>query len=157
MPQLHKRLHQLKSLRATYGQSCLGKTSSSRKSKRGGNRQDREGKGGKWRIRGERKKPREKTPGGGKQRLSEAITSIRFEKAQDCLTQVTFTLLSKLKYSAHVQVSHLSGSGEFPPARASRAAQEHRRTASWPPPGSVTENCLAEVWGAKGQRGRKDK
>lgn len=73
------------------------------------------------------------------ERLSEAITSKRFEKAQDCLIQVTFTLLSKLKYSAHVQVSHLSGSGEFPPDRASRAAQEHGRAASWPPPGSVTE------------------
>lgn len=46
--------------------------------------------------------------------LSEAITSKRFEKAQDCLIEISFTLLSKLKYSAHVQVSHLSGSGELP-------------------------------------------
>lgn len=46
--------------------------------------------------------------------LSEAITSKRFEKAQDCPIELSVTLLSKLKYSAHVQVSHLSSSGESP-------------------------------------------
>lgn len=46
--------------------------------------------------------------------LSEAITSKRFKKAHKCPTEISFTLLSKLKYSAHVQVSHLSDSGEAP-------------------------------------------
>lgn len=44
--------------------------------------------------------------------LSEAITNRRFEKAQDCL--INFTLLNKLKYSAHVQVSQLYNSVESP-------------------------------------------
>lgn len=57
-----------------------------------------------------REKPRERKT----EMLSEAITSKRFKKAQDCLIEISFTLLSKLNYSAHVQVSHLSGSGEFP-------------------------------------------
>lgn len=48
------------------------------------------------------------------ERLSEAVTSKTFKKDQDCLIEISFTLLSKLKYSAHVQVSHLSGSGESP-------------------------------------------
>lgn len=60
-----------------------------------------------------REKPRERKT----EMLSETITSKRFKKAQDCLVEISFTLLSKLNYSAHVQVSHLSGSG-VPPARA---------------------------------------
>lgn len=61
-----------------------------------------------WGGEPKRKNPRERKI----KMLSEAITSRRFEKAQDCL--INFTLLNKLKYSAHVQVSHLSDSGEFP-------------------------------------------
>lgn len=55
-----------------------------------------------------RKNPRERKI----KMLSEAITSKRFEKAQERPTEITLTLLSKLKYSA--QVSHLSDSGEPP-------------------------------------------
>lgn len=66
--------------------------------------------GGKKKKTTKRKNPRErkiKMP-------SKAITSKRFKKSQECPTEISFTLLSKLKYSAHVQVSHFSDSGEPP-------------------------------------------
>lgn len=75
------------------------------------------GRGKNGELGGKKKPTKRKNPRERKiKMLSEAITSKRFEKAQECPTEITLTLLSKLKYSAHVQVSHLSDSGEPPQA-----------------------------------------
>lgn len=64
---------------------------------------------------GKKKTTKRKNPRERKIKMpSKAITSKRFKKSQECPTEISFTLLSKLKYSAHVQVSHFSDSGEPP-------------------------------------------
>lgn len=106
MPQLHKRLPQLKS---SLWSELPGENRQLQEEQERWKQAGQGGEGGKWRIRGKKKTKRENPRERKTEMFSEAITSKRFEKVQDCLTEISLTLLSKLRYSAHVQVSHLSG------------------------------------------------
>lgn len=135
--------------------AAWGKLAAPGKSKRGGNRQDREGKGGNRGLGEGKKKPKRENPRERKiEMLSEAITSKRSKKAQDC------SIRGKFYPVEQAQVFHSCSSisslwqWRVSPDRGSRAAQEHDRAA--PPPGSVTQNCCPwpdRIWGVEGQRG----